>query len=183
MPSTNNLPERKRLGKPKCCIFCHFTILWVQAYYTRKGTHSKTFEPQPDSVLVTCWRCKNPRCKRIFSVLPPGTLPYCRFKSEDVISIARQFQEGRSAYAVWKSWQAARLSLKVFVRLRVFIRRVMHFVTTWVRELNRPVSGSLKRLCQIILLKVSWSTFTTRWYHALYPRRLWPEATPHNSVP
>ena len=183
MPSSINLPERKRLGKPKCCIFCHFTILWVQAYYTRKGTHSKTFEKQPDSVLVTCWRCKNPGCKRIFSVLPPGTLPYCRFKLEDVLSIARQFRKGKSAYAVWKSWPGSRLGLNVFVRLRALIRRVMLFMTAWAREMEQAVSGSLKNLCQTILIKVSWLAFTTRWYHALYPNRLWPRQNPHNSAP
>ena len=183
MPSTNNLPEQGHLGKPKCCIFCHFTILQIHSYYERKGTHSKIFENQHVPVTVACWRCKNPGCKRIFSVLPPGTLPYCRFTSEDVFSIAGEFNEGKSAYAVWKSWASSRLGLKVFVRLRVLIRRVMFFVTVWAREMVLSATGSLNQLCQSILSRVSWTTFTTSWYHALYPRRLWPECNPHNSAP
>ncbi|MFC1586517.1 hypothetical protein ACFL5V_13295 [Fibrobacterota bacterium] len=183
MPSTNNLPEQGNLGKPKCCVFCHFTILQIHSHYERKGTHSRTFENQHDPITVTCWRCQNPNCRRIFSVLPPGTLPYCRFRSEDVISIASQFQEGKSAYAVWKSWASSRLGLKVFVRLRVLILRVLLFITAWAREIEQSIHGSLKSLCQSIINRVSWTIFTTRLYHALYPRRLWPEANPHNSAP
>lgn len=183
MPSSNNLPELGNLGKPQCCVFCHFTVLWVHSHYERKGTHLKPFENRLVPISVTCWRCQNPKCKRIFSVLPQGTLPYCRFRSEDVISIARQFQEGKSAYSVWKSWSSSRLGLKVFVRLRTLIRRVMFFITAWAREMEISVTGSLKLLCQSILSRESWTTFTNRWYLALYPQRLWPEANPHNLAP
>ena len=183
MPSINNLPEQVKLGKPKCCVFCHFTIVQIHSHYERKGTHSRVFENQSTPIRVTCWRCQNPNCRRIFAVLPQGTLPYCRFRSEDLFSIASQFQKGKSAYSVWKSWSASCLSLKVFVRLRTLIQRINIFITAWVREMEQSSDGSLKSLCQTILSKVSWSAFTTRWYHTLYPLCLWPKVNPHNSAP
>jgi hypothetical protein len=181
------IPEKSACGKKRhsnpACPFCAWTVVWKHFTYKRYGTHVKELKTPPDYELVQRCLCKNPACGRTFNVLPPDTLPYCRFKFGDFLLSARRFKEGASAYSIWKSWPDKSVSLKVFIRLRTLIKRVQVFIAAWARELELSTSGFLDDLCRSILIMVSWFTFTTRWYHAIYPRKLWPILNPQNLAP
>lgn len=165
------------------CPYCSWSIVWRHTSYKRTGFHSREFENPPRAIIVLRCLCKNPLCGRTFGVLPSGTLPYCRFAFEDFLSISRRLLLGATPYSIWKSWPNSTVSLKAFAGLFSLIKRVMAFISAWVRETGLVVTGILEYMCRPLLEKVSWFTFTTRWYHALYPKRIWPFHNPHNLAP
>ena len=161
------------------CPFCNYFIVWKHAKYIRTGTHSKILKNPPDEKRVQRCKCQRPGCGKTFGALPSDTLPYCRFEFKDFLSIYVKTRQGMSAYAIHKACQLQQVSLAAIKRLLVLIRRVMTFVTSWLREIDEPVNEDLKTMCIFLLKSRSWFKFTSRWYHAIYPVRLWPEVNPH----
>ena len=162
------------------CPFCNYFIVWKHAKYTRMGTHSKTHKNPPDEKKVQRCKCQRPVCGRTFGVLPSETLPYCRFDFNDFLSIYAQSLKDMGAYSIWKACQLWQISLATIIRLLALIKKVMRFIENWCRETDEPVTEDFKAMCFSLLKNRSWFTFTSRWYHALYPARLWENQNPHN---
>jgi hypothetical protein len=162
------------------CPFCNYFIVWKHASYIRTGTYSKILKNPPDEKKVQRCKCQRPGCGMTFGVLPSETLPYCRFDFNDFLYIHSQCCQGMSAYAIHKACQLQQVSLAAIKRLLVLFKRVMRFIKNWCSEIDEPVTENLNAMCLSLLGKRSWFAFTSRWYHALYPARLWPGENPHN---
>jgi hypothetical protein len=177
MPSVNNVSDHSIIGnpdfRPEACVFCFSAHCWKHGSYIRRGSHSPNLKIPPEETVVPRYLCKRPGCGRTFSVLPSGTLPYCRFGFEDFLWIHAQYYEGMNAYSIWNACRLQQVWLGTVKRLLIFIQRAMVFVRNWCRETDNPVSGDLKSMCFALLKDCSWFEFTSRWYHALYPSRLW----------
>lgn len=177
MPSVNNLSDNTNTGNPDfhpdCCIFCFFSHCWKHGTYIRKGSHSRNLKVPPEEKVIPRYLCKRSSCGRTFSVLPQYTLPYCRFDFEDLLFIHAQYSSGMRAYSIWKTCQLQQVCLSAIKRLLILIRRAMVFIQNWCRETDNPVTNNLKSMYFALLNNHSWFEFTSRWYHALYPRRLW----------
>lgn len=184
---TTKIPEKRVCGNKKHsnppCPHCAWTVVWKHASYIRTGTHARELKNPPDTEIVTRCICKSPVCGRSFGILPPSTLPYCRFKFDDFLSISLRHQAGESAYAIWKSWSNSTVSLKTIKRLCILIEDVLVFVAVWTSEAEHKVTGVLADMCSSLLGIVPWFRFTTRWYHSIYPSRIWPYVNPQNLVP
>lgn len=163
----------KSFSQPKCCVFCSFDRIWRHGTYSRTATYSKTFKNPPEEQQVQRYHCQNPPCKRTFSQLPPGILPYCRFWFQDICQINQLDNSGLTAYAIRKQCQLQLVSLAAIKRLLVFVKRTTNFLQNWCREITLPVSPDLIRLSSQLLSSHTWFTFSIRLYHALYPKRLW----------
>jgi len=87
--------------------------------------------------------------------------------------IQKEIISGKGAYFIWKSCQLLFVSLATVKRLVILFQKALTFIQNWCRELDIPICTDFKVLFSELLLKSSWFTFSTRWYHALYPRRLW----------
>lgn len=162
------------------CPFCNYFIVWKHAKYIRTGTHSKSHKNPPEERKVQRCKCQRPGCGRTFGILSGDTLPYCRFDFNDFLVIHAQSRKGMGAYAIHKACQLLQVSLAAIKRLLVLIKRVMRFITNWYRETGEPITEDLKAMCCSLLKDQSWFKFSSRWYHTLYPARLWPSENPHN---
>jgi len=162
------------------CPFCDYVIVWKHTRYIRTGSHSKTLKIPPESKIVQRYLCKRPGCGRTFPVLPEDTLPYCRFGFNDFLSIYAQYLKGLNAYTIWKACQLIGVSLRTIVRLLSLFKKVLPLVQKLFQELDGKVSKDLDSMGQFLVKKFSWFGFTSRWYHALYPLRLWENQNPHN---
>lgn len=177
MPSGINVSDHSIIGnpdfRPTTCIFCSFILCWKHGSYVRKGTYYEELKIPPEEEKIQRYLCKRAGCGRTFSVLPSDTLPYCRFKFRDFLCIHDQYQKGATAYSIWKSCRLQQVCLSAVKCLCTLIRKVMLFVQNWCREIDEPVSNDLKSMCFTLLERNSWFGFTSRWYHAFYPNRLW----------
>ena len=162
------------------CPFCDYIIVWKHARYIRTGTHSKILKIPPEERTVQRYLCKSPDCGRTFPVLPENTLPYCRFDFKDFLCIHALYQKGMSTYSLWKSCHLAGVSINVIVRLLKLFKKVLALVQSLFRELNGEVNEDLASMSHFLIKKYTWFGFTSRWYHALYPARLWENQNPHN---
>ena len=177
MPSVKSISAISYSGKshirPETCVFCAFHKIWKHGAYSRTATYTKVFKNPPEAQVVQRYRCKNPSCRRTFGQLPIGTLPYCRFIFDNFLWIQQQTSSGKTAYSIWKNCHLFLVSLAAIRRLLILFRQVLTFVENWCRELDISITSDFKVMCSQLLSKYSWFTFSTRWCHALYPKRLW----------
>lgn len=165
------------------CKFCFFRHCWKHGIYLRTGTHSKYPQNPPVPIPVQRFLCRNPACKRTFSRLPENTLPYCRFTFKDFLLAAHLFQKGKNAYKIWKCLDFCEVSLKIIKRLCLLILRANVFLSKWYREIKLESTCYITTIFDLLLKRFTWSTITSRWYRAIYPKRLWPIFNPHNLTP
>jgi hypothetical protein len=161
------------LVQPKSCCFCSFTKIHKHGTYFRKGTHEAKPKSPPGRYEVQRYLCLSSSCKRTFGQLPPDLLPYCRFRLKEILQIARLQKVGLSAYAIWKKLALWLVSAKAIKRVLNFISRLILFVQDLCRENDIPVSLNLCDLFQHLFGRYTWFSFTTKLYHAFYPKRLW----------
>lgn len=177
MPSVKSISAVSHSGKshfrPEYCVFCAFDRIWKHGIYSRKATYAKNFKNPPEAKVVQRYLCQNPSCKRTFGQLSENSLPYCRFPFEEFLLIQKELVSGKSSYSIWKSCQLLFVSLAAIKRLVILFHKALTFIQNWCRELDIPISTDFRVLFSELLLKHSWFTFSIRWYHALYPRRLW----------
>ncbi len=162
------------------CPFCDYVIVWKHTRYLRTGTHSKIPKNPPESKIVQRYLCKKPGCGRTFPVLPENTLPYCRFGFNDFLSIYAQYRKGLNAYTIWKACQLIGVSLSTIVRLLSLFKKVVPLVQKLCQALDGKIPKDLDSAIPFLVKNYTWFGFTTRWYHALYPARLWANLNPHN---
>ena len=158
---------------PNSCVFCAFDRIWKHGTYSRTATYAKEFKNPPEEKVVQRYLCQNPACKRTFGQLPEDILPYCRFPFDEFISLSKKAVSGKGTYSIWKSCRLLFVSLAAIKRLLTLFKRVLSFIQNWCRELDIPIIPELNILCTRLLTKHTWFAFSTRWYHALYPKRLW----------
>ena len=175
-----NAPDCKKYLQRPNCPFCDYSIVWKHARYRRTGTHSKILKTPPVSKVVQRCLCKSPGCGRTFSVLPEDTLPYCRFGFNDFLTIYVQYQKGLNAYSIWKTCSLIGVSLRTIVRLLSLFKKVLPLMKKLYQEFEGQISKDLSSMCQLRVIKFTMFGVTTRWYHAIYPARLWEIQNPHN---
>ena len=168
-------------GKKRVCPYCAFERCWRHGRYSRKGFHRRPWQPPGLLVWVRRYRCRGPGCGRTFSVLPAGVLPYQRFFRGDFFTLAGWVLSGKGAYAIARDWILG-VGLAVIRRTAERIRQVKAWVEKVALEQGMEIYASLKKTVSGVLQDVDWPSFTCRWFHAVYPRRVFPEAAPHNSA-
>jgi hypothetical protein len=122
--------------------------------------------------------CRDPPCKRTFSVLPEEVLPYCRFFLGDLLNLAQTLAEGWSAYWIAKhQWE---LSLRVILRGGLLIQKAELWLEDVCRKTALSFGADLQSLVELALKTFSWFGFTQRWFQHLYPCRIGRALTQHN---
>lgn len=174
----NNKPESKENNHFPTCPYCGFIRCWKHSTYKRKGFHRPRSEQQHGIVVVQRYVCRQPSCEHTFSILPEKVLPYCRFFWDGLLHIANTLAEGKSAYWIAKcQWN---LPLRVILRAVDLIKRV----TLWLEGLYREATGcretGIQTLAKVVRKKMSWFSFTRRWFHGFYPCRSGQSHNPHN---
>jgi len=88
-------------------------------------------------------------------------------------------ESGMSAYGI-----AAELDMdigdSVIRRTLGRIGELRQWLERVAKELSMTVSQGLEAAAGVVLGCMDWFKFTRRWFHALYPRRIYPEAYQHN---
>ncbi len=184
MPSANNLSDNSINGnphRPDGCPFCYFNRIWKHGSYKRNGFHEKIYDVMPEGKNIQRYLCKSPFCSRTFSELHEEVLPYCRFYWTDFLRFFCLSFSGKNAYSIWKENSLASVSIPTFYRLIALFKKALVFVKNTCREMDISISGNLKDMCSFLLESWSWFRFTSHWYHAIYPGRLWQNENPHNS--
>jgi hypothetical protein len=130
-------------------------------------------------LLVRRRLCRNPSCGRSFAVLPLDVIPYQRFFRSDFFGIASMAESGKSAYRI-----AGELDMdvgdSVVRRTLSRIGQLRGWLVGVSKELSLRVWERLETGAGIVLGALGWFKFTRRWFHALYPKRMYPEACQHN---
>jgi hypothetical protein len=182
MSPKNKIPTNSLGSKENCvcptCSYCGFPRCWKHGKYGRKWFHQLGAELSQEPVAVQRYLCQHPSCERTFSVLPENVLPYCRFFMSDLLSIVQDRTEGKSSY--WIAKYRRGLSLRVILRTVSLIRKVTPLLECICREVTGSVGSGFQALVKTILVKFSWSDFTRRWFHGLYPCRAGNIFNPHN---
>ena len=183
MPSAINVSDPENVCnelRPKTCCFCGGFRIWKHGYYYRTCFYLKISINPPIGKKIQRYLCKAAACDRTFSALPQDVLPYCRFFFEDFLHLYEYSQKGGSAYSLGKACNLVGVSLAIMVRLLSLFKKVLPLVQKLYRELEEKVSEDLNNMSHFLVKKYTWFGFTTRWYHALYPARLWENHNPHN---
>ncbi len=183
MPSAINVSDHENVCnelRPKSCCFCGGIRIWKHGHYNRTCFYLKISINPPPNIKVQRFLCKAPACDRSFSVLPQDAVPYCRFFFKDFRQLYDYSQKGGSAYSLWKSCSLPGVSLSIIGRLLCLFKKVLSHVQRLCREVDEAVSENLNGMSHFLIKTHTWFGFTTRWYHALYPARLWEIQNPHN---
>jgi hypothetical protein len=181
-------PENKVLdfrgeskGKKRICPYCGFGICWCHGRYSRKGFHRGPVRRLVILAWVRRYLCRSPDCGRTFSMLPPGVLPYQRFFRSDFFTLSGWILAGRSAYSIARDWGLG-VGQTVIRRAGERIWQVKAWVEKVAQEEWAAMYPILRKTVSGLLRFMDWPSFTGRWFRAVYPRRAFPEATPHNPL-
>ena len=163
------------------CPYCGGKHCWWYGYYMRKGFHRALGGAAKLILWVHRRLCRNPVCGRAFSVLPLDVISYQRFFWPDFLRVAAMAESGKSAYGI-----AAELDMdvgdSVVRRTLGRIGELRHWLERVAKELSMTASQGLEAAAEVVLGCMDWFKFSRRWFHALYPRRIYPEAYQHNSA-
>ena len=183
MPSSINVSDLENVcngNPPEVCCFCGSVHIWKHGHYIRTGFYWLTEQNLPPGKSIQRYLCQSPACKRSFSELPDNILPYCRFFFDDFLVLYEKKLKGTSAYSIWKTCHLFEVSINAIRRLLCLFKRVLLFVQNLYRELRGDVTEELKGMSLPLIKENTWFGFNYRWYHAIYPARLWEIQNPHN---
>jgi hypothetical protein len=180
MPPGNKIAVTKAASKENfnspSCIYCGFPRCWKHGRYWRKWIYGSGFcDPEP----IQRYRCQGPSCERTFSELPEDVLPYCHFHLDGLMRISEELASGASRYGIAKAggWG---ISLRVVLRAAALIEKATLRLAGYCREVTGSVPWGFRALVTKIREQVNWRAFSSRWFHALYPRRAGTIFNPHN---
>ena len=180
MPPDDKIAVTKAASKENfnspSCIYCGFPRCWKHGRYWRKWFYGSGFcNPEP----IQRYRCQGPSCERTFSELPEDVLPYCHFHLDGLLRISEELASGASRYGIAKAggWG---ISLRVVLRAAALIEKATLRLAGYCREVTGSVPSGFRALVTKIREQVNWRAFSSRWFHALYPRRAGTIFNPHN---
>ena len=159
---------------PPTCPSCHACCTRKHGQYTRNGFHS-TKSTATVKVTVPRYRCLNPRCKRVtFSILPPGVLPFCRFRWKDLLSIRQALDAGQNAYHL--ACHVWHVGLGVIGRTRTRLASMLEWVEARYRELTDGMpAAEFERMVNHIMRKIGRLELLRRWCCHSYSQRAFPQ--------
>lgn len=166
--------------RPKSCCFCSGIRIWKHGHYLRTFFYLKTSINPPMGKKVQRYLCKDATCDRTFSALPQDVLPYCRFFFNDFCQLYENFEKGGTAYSLWQACHLMEVSLAAIQRLISLFKKVLILIHNLCRELDINLTENLDSMSHFLIKKYSWFGFNYRWYHSIYPARLWEIQNPHN---
>lgn len=151
------------------CPYCHGTKFWGHGSYTRTGFHKAGQNGAITTKIIPRMLCRNPRCARTFSRLPPKVLPYCRFLWDEAMGIVQALGSGVSSYKLARyEWK---FSLKILLRFKSLFNRA----SLWLQQLCQETSATAHRDIQAcvgtILHCYDWTSLRQMWYRRMYPAR------------
>jgi len=182
MPPNDKIATHRSVRKDYCdspsCVYCGFSLCSKHGRYFRKWFYQTGSDLPSGPESVQRYKCRCPKCKRTFSVLPENVLPYCHFHLDSLVSISRDLIEGKSCYRIARTvWM---VSLRVLLRVVELIRSVTPLLEVFCREVSGAITAGFQDLVVKICEKVCWRDFTRRWFHNVYPCRAGPIFASHN---
>ena len=124
IPSQKNTKDCARITCPRCKT----RQLCKHGTYQRKGFHVRG-RIMSVTRTVKRYRCKNPLCSCCtFSVLPSGTLRYCRFSCSGLLALKEALRSGASPYHLARHvWHVGR---EVITRAGAQLERLTSFIAS-----------------------------------------------------
>lgn len=150
------------LFRPERCIYCGRNNPWCHGPYSRKSDRSNTVEESLNPILIQRYYC--PWCRRTSSVLPECIPPRRWYLWEVQQVVFLLFTLGKSVYAIAKTAQPSRYTIRRWVhRFQEQFRLhkdalCNHFIELgrtsgmndfWQACLNKITLGSAMRLCHV----------------------------------
>ena len=153
------------------CPRCKTRQVCKHGTYQRKGFHARG-RIMSVTRTVKRYRCKNPLCTCCtFSVLPPGTLRYCRFSCPGLIALKEALRAGASPYHLARYvWHVGR---EVITRAAAQFARLTSFIASLHQELTDGAIAlpDFVLLVNVITEKIGMVELNFRWYRHRYGAR------------
>ena len=167
---TSSLPILK-------CKYCNDTHCWKHGCYIRTGFHKKHSVIYDTRWPVQRYKCCNPQCRRTFSILPSGIVPYCRFSWKDLLEIASLLLSGTTVYTIAHTiWG---LPYRILSRSKQLVHRLKEWFIQLCHESLLPNPETFEQAALFCTQQYPWYTLTNMWDFQIYPCRFGTYLTPH----